>query len=140
MKLVCQLDHSGYFVGTTYADEDPLVPGNWLIPGGCVDVVAPEIPVGKRARWVAGNWVFEDAANNPDVSPLPSDPIEALLSQIVAIERQTLMSRPMRELLLLMAQRADMAPGNLPYTRVKEVEDQIEALRAQVRMEAQVNE
>ena len=59
MKTVCQLDANGYFVGLTAADESPLEPGEFLIPGGCIDETAPTIPEGHRARWVEG-WVFEE--------------------------------------------------------------------------------
>lgn len=58
-KLVSQLNGSGYFIGPTYADESPEEPGVFHLPGGCVDVDPPEIPDGQRARWVAGEWIFE---------------------------------------------------------------------------------
>lgn len=60
MKQVIQLDADGYFANTTVADESPLEPGVYLLPGGAVDAPAPEVPEGKRAKWV-GEWVYEDA-------------------------------------------------------------------------------
>lgn len=59
-KIVSQLDDSGYFAFPVEADESPLEPGKFLIPGGAIDVPPPQVPAGKLARW-AGQWVFEDA-------------------------------------------------------------------------------
>jgi hypothetical protein len=36
-KIVYQTDHLGLYVGETEADESPLEPGEFLIPGGCVE-------------------------------------------------------------------------------------------------------
>ena len=72
MKTVSQLDALGYFVGTADADESPLEPGEFLIPGGCVDAPAPTIPQGQRARWADG-WVFEDTPA-PEPEPVPEPP------------------------------------------------------------------
>ncbi len=71
MKLVSQLDSDGYFVGATEAHESPLEPGIYLIPGGAVDIPAPDVPNGKRAKWV-GEWVYEDL---PVPEPDPEDEI-----------------------------------------------------------------
>jgi hypothetical protein len=72
MKQVSQLDQDGYFVGVTTADPSPLEPDVYLIPGGAVDASAPTIPEGKRARWVDGNWVFEDIPPEKPKQPYPS--------------------------------------------------------------------
>lgn len=62
--IVQQLSPEGYFVGSIAADESPLEPGVWLIPGGCVEAEAPSIPEGKRAKWVDG-WILEDIPPPP---------------------------------------------------------------------------
>jgi hypothetical protein len=72
MKTVSQLNASGYFTGPVIADESPLEPGVYLIPGGCVDAPAPTIPSGQRARWADG-WVFEDIPA-PEPEPVPEPP------------------------------------------------------------------
>lgn len=64
MKQVCQLDAAGYFTNVTAADESPLEPGVYLIPGGCIEAGAPVIPEGQRAKWING-WVFEDIPHPP---------------------------------------------------------------------------
>ena len=69
MKQVCQLDAAGYFTGMTTADESPLEPGVYLIPGGAVEAPAPIIPEGQRAKW-NGAWVFEDIPV-PEPTPDP---------------------------------------------------------------------
>ena len=67
MKKVIQLNSDGYFSGFTTADESPLEPGIFLIPGGAIDTDAPIIPEGKLAKW-DGQWVFEDI---PETEPEP---------------------------------------------------------------------
>ena len=52
--LVYQTDPNGVFVGVTYADPDPMQPGEWLLPGGCVQQEPPATPEGYDA-------VFTDA-------------------------------------------------------------------------------
>jgi hypothetical protein len=49
-KAVSQLDHDGYFVCQTIANESPLEAGVWLVPGGAVDFPPPGVPEGKRAK------------------------------------------------------------------------------------------
>jgi hypothetical protein len=58
-KTVSQLNPDGYFVFPVEADESPLEPGVFLIPARAIDVLPPQVPAGKMARW-AGEWVFED--------------------------------------------------------------------------------
>lgn len=69
MRIVSQLDHHGYFIGPTVADESPLEPGVYLLPGGAVDAPPPEAPPGHSAQWVDGAWVFA-----PAVHPAPPAP------------------------------------------------------------------
>lgn len=70
-KTVSQLNPDGYFVFPVRADESPLEPGVFLIPARAIDVPPPQVPTGKRARWV-GEWVFEDA---------PQEDVQALARQ-----------------------------------------------------------
>lgn len=65
-KTVCQLDHDGYFVGMTMADESPLEPGVWLMPARAVDVAAPEVPEGYRAKWSGANFDLEEIPAGPE--------------------------------------------------------------------------
>ena len=74
-KVVSQLDQNGYFISPTQADESPLEPGVFHLPGGCLDVEPPEIPEGQRARWVADEWIFE-ASGNPVDEEEPPETIE----------------------------------------------------------------
>ena len=72
-KTVSQLDAQGYFVCATVADESPLEPGVYLFPSNCVDAEEPNIPEGKRAKWI-GSWVIEDIpplAPEPEPEPEP---------------------------------------------------------------------
>ena len=90
-KTVAQLDADGVFVCPTIADESPLEPGVFLIPGGAIEVDPPDVPSGHLARWEQGVWVFEAVLTTP--TPLneakgqaahsmddakPVDPIEKL--------------------------------------------------------------
>lgn len=59
-KLVYQTDHLGVFVGTVTADESPLEPGVYLIPGGCVEIAPPAVPQHKAACWSGTAWQLVD--------------------------------------------------------------------------------
>lgn len=65
--IVYQTDASGYFVGEVAADESPLEPGVFLIPGGCVEQAPPDCPVTHRPRRFDGAWTVE-------VIPVPPPP------------------------------------------------------------------
>ena len=59
-KLVYQTDHLGMFIGTTEADESPLEPGVYLIPGGCVETPPPAAPEHQVACWNGEIWQLVD--------------------------------------------------------------------------------
>lgn len=62
-KTVYQTNHLGLYVGPATADESPLEPGVFLMPGGCVDVVPPEAPEGKIQHWNGKRWQLLDYFN-----------------------------------------------------------------------------
>lgn len=69
-KIVSQLDADGFLVGPVTADESPLEPGVYLIPGGAIDKASPTtIAVGKRYWVVNGKWVSEDIPAAPEYPP-----------------------------------------------------------------------
>lgn len=81
--IVSQLDAHGYFVAAVMADESPLEPGVYLIPGGAVDIPPPSVQPGKRAKLVGDGWAIEDLPSEPgdDAGDPPSvDPVAALQS------------------------------------------------------------
>lgn len=53
---VYQLDSNDIYVGIAYADEDPMTPGTFLIPGGCVTVKPPELSAHQAAKYTDGVW------------------------------------------------------------------------------------
>jgi hypothetical protein len=59
-KVVYQTDHLGIFMGVVQADESPLEPGVYLIPGGCVEIAPPTIPEHKAAWWNGNAWQLVD--------------------------------------------------------------------------------
>lgn len=98
MKTVFQTDRAGMFVpnrgrddGATLADPDPRVPGEFLIPAGCVTKAPPATwPAEQWPRWNGADWVLvakprtmwtEDPAAklaaflsaNPDVAEMIQD-------------------------------------------------------------------
>lgn len=90
MKTVSQLDPEGYFVGPALADESPLEPGVYLLPGGCVDLAPIKVPAGKRARISSEGFGLEDT---PPLLPAAAAPIAppaippTPLQQIRALEK-----------------------------------------------------
>jgi hypothetical protein len=75
MRQVIQLDAEGYFDGFTTADESPLEPGVFLMPGGCIEAAAPTVLEGQRAKW-NGAWVLEDIPQ-PEPEQEPAEPTYA---------------------------------------------------------------
>lgn len=60
-KTVYQTDHLGLYVGAVEAEESPMEPGVFLIPGGCVQAPPPaEIPEFKAACWNGKAWQLLD--------------------------------------------------------------------------------
>lgn len=59
-KLVYQTDHLGLFIGMVEADESPLEPGVYLIPGGCVETPPPTAPEHQAACWDGQAWQLVD--------------------------------------------------------------------------------
>lgn len=59
-KTVYQTNHLGLYLGPVYADESPLEPGVFLLPGGCVEVAPPKAPVGKIQAWDGKRWQLLD--------------------------------------------------------------------------------
>jgi hypothetical protein len=85
MKQVCQLDASGYFTNVATADESPLEPGVFLIPGGCIEAPIPTVPEGQRAMW-DGAWVFEDIPQpEPEQEPEPITPTAERIAELKAL-------------------------------------------------------
>jgi hypothetical protein len=70
-KQVSQLDADGYFAGMTLADESPLEPGVFLLPGGAVDSPAPAPVEGMRAKWNGEAWAYEPVPAEPEPEPEP---------------------------------------------------------------------
>ncbi|PWE46184.1 hypothetical protein C9I50_00435 [Pseudomonas prosekii] len=62
-KIVFQTNQLGLFTGKAEADESPLEPGVFLIPGGCVETPPPAIPDNKAACWSNDKWVLVDYFN-----------------------------------------------------------------------------
>ncbi len=72
--IVYQTDHFGYFVGTVVADESPLEPGVFLIPGGAFEAAPPAFDAEtQRARWSGEGWAVEDIPQ-PEPEPEPTSP------------------------------------------------------------------
>lgn len=58
-KIVAAIDANGYFVGASVADESPLEPGVYLIPGGAIDIPPPDVTAGRMYRLANGAWLDE---------------------------------------------------------------------------------
>lgn len=84
---VYQTDEAGAYLGPTVADESPLQPGVFLIPGGAVETPPPSAPEGHVPVWSDGGWslvedhrgaiVYDKGTGEPSIieslGPLPSD-------------------------------------------------------------------
>lgn len=89
-KIVFQLDDEGYFMGPTEADESPLEPGVFLVPGGCIEVEPPKVKTGHILRFLDDAWTHEKIpAQEPDQIPDtgPEDPSPPTAEQTFALRR-----------------------------------------------------
>lgn len=59
-KTVYQTNPLGVYVGPVQADESPLEPGVYLVPGGCVTEPPPLAPELKAPRWNGKSWDIID--------------------------------------------------------------------------------
>lgn len=87
-KIVSQLDAEGYFIGEAVAQESPLEPGVFLIPGGAVDVSPPQLNSSKRLRFVHGQW--NEISITPDPEPVKT---EQQIQRTLTMAVQTHMNR-----------------------------------------------
>lgn len=71
--IVYQTNFGGYYIGTTTADESPLEPGVFHIPGGCTTMAPPQYdPVTEVAHWDGDSWTIEPAPEpEPETNPNP---------------------------------------------------------------------
>jgi hypothetical protein len=83
MKTVVQLNNDGYVIGLSIADESPLEPGKYLLPGNCVDANLPNIPEGKNAKWTGSEFILEDI---PVIVEDDIEPVELTYTEKRAIE------------------------------------------------------
>ncbi len=70
-KTVYQMDAQGIYIGEADAQEDPLEPGSYLIPGGCVELSPPTIKKGYIAVWRFDQNIWEQVFVKPE-EPLPA--------------------------------------------------------------------
>lgn len=76
--IVYQTNLDGVLVGTTEADESPLEPGVFHLPGGCVFEPPPPFDEGMRARWADEAWLVEPIPSAPEPEPGEEpDPLDA---------------------------------------------------------------
>jgi hypothetical protein len=86
-KIVYQTDTSGRLLGETEADQSPLEPGVWLLPGRTVEIPPPpkeEWPEGMWPRWVGTRWEFTGLGRSntpaPGNTPTALAKLQAFLS------------------------------------------------------------
>lgn len=88
-KIVYQCDRDGYLVGEAEADESPLEPGEFHIPGGCVEAKPPEPENSQQVpRFVDGAWILEDVPEEPEPQPEPEPEPEPLTEEKVQSMRR----------------------------------------------------
>lgn len=76
-KQVSQLDAEGFFSGVAMADESPLEPGVFLLPGGAIDRDPPkQLEEGKRYKPWGKGWRAEDIPKPEEPVAEPVQPVE----------------------------------------------------------------
>lgn len=101
---------------------------------------------GDTPAWAVGMTRLTTEQSLAELAASLPDPADVVKWQIDSIERDTLMNRAAREGLLLLTEKeamreysvdqataqAGLYAGNLAYRKVKDVDNQIAALRAQI--------
>ncbi len=128
-KTVSQLDSAGYFVGLALADESPMEPGVFLLPGGTVDAPAPTVPQGQRAKWTGKAFALEDIPA-PEPEPQPPEPTRAdvIRMRLNAIDMESI--RPARAVAAAMAS-GQPAPA-FDAAKLASLEAEAQALRQEL--------
>jgi hypothetical protein len=86
--IVYQKNPDGLYLGPVEADQSPLEPGVWLIPGGCVEVAPPEIPEGMLAVWQSDQWSLLPVPSDdegPDEPPPPDPVVPAYVRKLALV-------------------------------------------------------
>lgn len=88
-KIVYQLDEEGYFMAEAEADESPLEPGVYLVPGGCVENPPPKIKKeGQLQRFVGDRWTLVDKPKAQEVEEeQEADQGQPTAAQVLAMRR-----------------------------------------------------
>lgn len=133
-KIVSQLDAEGFFVGAVVADESPLEPGVFLIPGGAIDKAPPaNVEQGKRYRPFGAGWRGEVLPVEPEaparVEPSPADmERESIAARLAEIDQESI--RPAREIAAALA-KGEPAPA-FPVGKLEALEAEAAAHRARL--------
>ncbi|WP_233873990.1 hypothetical protein [Paraburkholderia adhaesiva] len=94
IRTAWQCDAQGVFIGETIVQEDPLTPGTFLLPPGCVLHAPPAFePVSQTAVWQEGAWAVH-ALPPPEEAPVPATPDEGAPSVPPSIVVPTPENRP----------------------------------------------
>ncbi|WZB76918.1 tail fiber assembly protein [Achromobacter insuavis] len=82
-KIVSQLSADGYFINPVAADESPLEPGVYLIPGGAIDISPPDVEAGKAYKLdgSGSGWLALDD-HRSDVLFATSDGVRYEIGQV----------------------------------------------------------
>lgn len=81
MKIVYQTDYNGKYVGEVEADESPLEPGVYLIPGRCYEDKPPQVDDGFYVVRENDSWAIKEYISDEVVDETMS------LAERVLIER-----------------------------------------------------
>lgn len=135
-KIVSQLNDEGFYVAPVVADESPLEPGVFLIPGGAVDLEPPKTQAGKRYRVSNGTWVEENIPPAPELveenASSPEDQRrQSIRERLSVIDAQV--SRPLREIVIALTAKkpvSDIALNKLSAleTEAQELRDELSQL------------
>lgn len=71
-------DHGGFYISSGVADESPLEPGIFLIPGMATAIRPPAVNDGELARWTGEKWEAVAAPLPTAEEPLTDEQIDAM--------------------------------------------------------------
>lgn len=120
-------------IGESYADEDPLQIGSWLIPANATNIKPPKNIDGNTRHFISGVWEYKQIPT-PEKAIEPAQPTEeekrksAILFELEKIDRESM--RPARAIAVSIA--TETAPNEFDIRKLQSLEQQAAALRAEL--------